>query len=200
MSTKPIEIIVAATPRGEIGYRNTIPWRLKGDLRRFKELTMGNIVVMGKRTYESLPGPLEGRIVIIVSASMFKYSDYVEDEVHIVRSLAEAIELGQAMRRGSKIFIAGGVRNYEEALLWSNITVQLTTVFQEHELGYDAIISNFFLLDNFELVGEPETVYFQGTDQVSHAYSTMRGPKCLLKPLLEAATKVASNPVNSYQK
>jgi dihydrofolate reductase len=62
--------IVAATPRGIIGRKGTMPWRLPSDLKRFKDLTMGKPVIMGRTTFDSLPNkPLKGRANIVLTRS-----------------------------------------------------------------------------------------------------------------------------------
>ncbi|MDR1414312.1 MAG: dihydrofolate reductase [Odoribacteraceae bacterium] len=62
-----ISIIVAATPSGIIGRDNRLPWRLSADLKRFKSLTAGRAVLMGRKTFESIGRPLPGRRNIILS-------------------------------------------------------------------------------------------------------------------------------------
>ena len=62
-----IAIIVAMTPQGLIGKNNKIPWHLPADLQRFKKLTMGHPIVMGRKTFESLPAVLPGRQHIVLT-------------------------------------------------------------------------------------------------------------------------------------
>src|SRR4051812_40445479 len=62
-----LALIAAVARNGVIGADNRLPWRLPQDLRRFRALTMGHAVIMGRRTWESLPGPLQGRQNIVVS-------------------------------------------------------------------------------------------------------------------------------------
>jgi dihydrofolate reductase len=168
MRSKPIEVIVAATPDGEIGYKNTLPWRLKGDLKRFKELTMGNILIMGKNTYESLPGPLEGRTVIVVSKSLFTKVGEIPGDVFVTQSLPDALTLANRMKRGPTIFIAGGASLYESVLQWPAVKVHLTTVYKEAAEGYDTVIRNFNVLDTFQVIGEPIEVYDEVVDTLVH--------------------------------
>ena len=59
--------VVALTPRGVIGRNGEMPWRLRSDLQRFKRLTMGGVLVMGRRTYESIGRPLPGRRTVVLS-------------------------------------------------------------------------------------------------------------------------------------
>lgn len=162
---KPIEVIVAATRSGEIGYKGTIPWKLEGDLKRFKELTMGSIVIMGRKTVESLPGPLLGRTLIVVSKGI---SDRIgdtgpteEDDAFITKyqisdvvgSLQSGIELAQSTDfypGEHSIFIAGGVEIYKKAIGFADI-MHLSLVVPTDPVSYDAAIPYFAELvnDNF---------------------------------------------------
>ena len=158
---KHITLIVAATPKGEIGYQNTIPWKLKGDLARFKEKTMNNIVIMGRNTFESLPSPLKDRQVIVVTSQsgVSLLSKVSHDNVYVANSLEQAFEMTDYIR-GNQVFIAGGTRLYEEVLKASYpCTVELTVVHKEAPHGYDAIIKDFSMR-KFELnEQETQTIY-----------------------------------------
>ena len=157
LGTKEIEVILASTLDGEIGYKNSIPWRLKGDLKRFKDITMGHTVIMGKNTFESLPKPLDGRVVIVVSTTLARPSQE-GDDTHFVSSLDAAIYLTKLSRDllNRRIFIAGGVRLYEEALKFADI-VHLTTVYKKSINGYDAVINDFNMCV-FDLETLPEVI------------------------------------------
>lgn len=118
-------LILAATKNGEIGYKNSIPWKLKGDLKRFKALTEGSVVIMGRLTFESLPGPLFGRQVIVVTgddAFHLRYPGY-PGPIYTARNLEAAIRCGKEIAKditntdfAPEIFIAGGAKLYEEGL------------------------------------------------------------------------------------
>ena len=103
-----ISLIVAFAKNHVIGNKGSIPWRIKGEQKRFKELTTGNVVIMGRRSYEEIGHPLPNRLNIIVSNTK-KFED---ENLMTARSLEEAIKLA-----GDKdIYISGGARLYEEAL------------------------------------------------------------------------------------
>lgn len=103
-----IALIVAYSNNKVIGLNGKMPWNLPGDLKRYKELTMGNAIVMGRKTYESIGRPLEGRLNIVIS----KTNNYSADNLITVCSLSEAVK-----QAGTKdIFISGGNRVYSEAL------------------------------------------------------------------------------------
>ncbi len=132
-------LILAATKNGEIGYKNTIPWKLKGDLKRFKILTGGSVVIMGRNTFESLPGPLPERHVIVVTsdnALHLRYPGYPQP-IYTARNLEAAIRCAHHIIEGitntdfaPDIFIAGGARLYEEGLKIAD-KVFLTLVHKE---------------------------------------------------------------------
>lgn len=67
MDRPPITLIVARAQNGVIGRDGTLPWHLPADLRRFKALTMGSVMVMGRKTFESLPGLLPGRRHVVIT-------------------------------------------------------------------------------------------------------------------------------------
>lgn len=90
-----------------IGYRNQIPWHLPEDFRWFKQMTTGNIVVMGRKTFESIGRPLPNRTTWVLSRSGFCHPG-----VRTVRSLAEMDDAGESR----EIFICGGAELYREAL------------------------------------------------------------------------------------
>lgn len=110
MTTRaPIGLVVAVARNGGIGKNNTLPWRIPEDLKRFKALTLGHPVIMGRATHESIGKPLVERRNIVVSTTR---SGFVGCEV--VRSLDEAITLAQTS--DGMPMIIGGARLYAEAL------------------------------------------------------------------------------------
>jgi dihydrofolate reductase len=115
-----VTLILARANNGVIGNKGTIPWRIADDMQRFKRLTMGKIVVMGRRTWESLPKrPLPGRTNIVVTRDR----NYRAEGATTVHSLREALEKGS----GRDIMIAGGAEIYREALAHASC-IELTEV------------------------------------------------------------------------
>jgi len=106
-----ISIIVAAAANGVIGSGNTLPWHLPADLRRFKRLTMGHHLVVGRRTWDSIGRPLPGRQMIVISRSRPQLPAGVERAA----SLPAAIALARAAGEG-ELFVAGGAEIYALAL------------------------------------------------------------------------------------
>ncbi len=103
-----LAIIAAVAKNHVIGRAGRIPWDLPEDRAHFRELTMGNIIVMGRRTYEEIGHPLPGRITYILSSTRWTE----EENCHTVSSLSEV--LGREPDRD--IFICGGASLYQEAL------------------------------------------------------------------------------------
>ncbi len=111
-----LSLIVAVADNGVIGRGGALPWRLGSDLRRFRKLTMGHPLIMGRHTFESIGKPLEGRDSIVVTSA----APTVEGEgLYFARSLEMAMEMAgaRAGARGvSEVFVVGGARLFEEAL------------------------------------------------------------------------------------
>lgn len=117
MSKPKISLIVACDRRGLIGLNGKLPWNIKEDLWRFKALTLGKTVVMGRKTWESLPiKPLPGRQNVIISQSI----DSVVDHFHsplVARAASLDVALACAdMNNEPEVFIIGGERLYREAI------------------------------------------------------------------------------------
>lgn len=108
-----IEAIAACTPQGVIGKNGTIPWYFPEDLQRFKRITSGHTIIMGRKTYESLGNrPLRGRHNIVVSRSLESKPDI---GLHVAPSLEVAIDMAR-QKGDEKCFLIGGQKIYEEGL------------------------------------------------------------------------------------
>jgi dihydrofolate reductase len=122
--------LVAALARNRvIGRRNELPWRLPEDLRRFKTLTMGHPVVMGRKTHESILGaigrPLPGRLSIVVTRS----PDYAAPGCVVATSLEAALAAAGA---AEDIFVIGGAEIYRAALARAD-RLHLTEIDADYE-------------------------------------------------------------------
>lgn len=101
MPKAEIIVIAAMTHQGVIGKNNSMPWHLPADLQRFKQVTMGHPMVMGRKTFESLPGVLPGRRHVVLSRNR----KYPAKGCDVVTGWAEA----EALLAGAdKIFVIGG--------------------------------------------------------------------------------------------
>ena len=110
-----IVFVVAIAENGVIGAGNAIPWRLKSDMMRLKALTIGKPVVMGRKTFESLPRPLAGRTNIVITRD----KDYRANGAVVTTSSADALSVarGDALRRSvAEIAVLGGAEIYKQWL------------------------------------------------------------------------------------
>ena len=98
-------ILVAVSPEGIIGKNNSIPWHYSADLKRFKRLTTGNTVIMGRKTWESLPiKPLPNRRNIVITRSSI-------EEIDCFQSIDDALQTCEG-----DVWFIGGAGIYEEAM------------------------------------------------------------------------------------
>lgn len=120
-------VIVAAVGRnGVIGVDGSLPWRIPEDMARFKDLTMGGALIMGRATFESIGRPLPGRTTIVLT----RRPDWSHHGVEVARSLDEALET--AASRDLDAFISGGAEVYRAALDVAD-RIELTEVDAEPE-------------------------------------------------------------------
>src|SRR5258706_1991969 len=115
MSFPEIVLIVAVADNGVIGARGALPWRLKSDMQRFKALTIGKPVVMGRKTFASIGRPLPGRTNIVVTrGANFRAPGAVATSSF---TDARAVALGDALRRrATDIAVIGGAEIYAPSM------------------------------------------------------------------------------------
>ncbi|MEJ5081963.1 MULTISPECIES: dihydrofolate reductase [unclassified Ochrobactrum] len=121
-----LSIVVAASENNVIGRDNDMPWKLSTDLKRFKAITLGKPVIMGRKTWESIGRPLPGRPNLIVTRDVA----FKADGATIVSSLDAAIELGRELAAElgvDEVCIIGGGKIYAQALPFAD-RVHLTRV------------------------------------------------------------------------
>lgn len=107
-SSQPYKAIVAVAENGVIGRGGDLPWRLPGDLKWFKKITLGHTILMGRKTWDSLPGALPGRKNWVLSRQVSP-----EDGMSVFRSMAE---VNQALDPSQDLFVIGGGEIYSMAL------------------------------------------------------------------------------------
>lgn len=120
-----------------IGRKNGLLWPIPDDLKRFKALTVGHPVIMGRKTFESILSmrqkPLPGRTSIVVTRDpVWGYEGVDADSVLAARSLGEALEKARAAPGGDEVFVGGGAQIYEQALPFAD-RLYLTLVDAEEE-------------------------------------------------------------------
>ena len=124
----PLHLIYARAANGVIGKDNRLPWHIPEDMAHFKQLTQGCPVVMGRKTWDSLPlrfRPLPGRTNIVVT----RQGDWQAEGAHRAGSLAEALALCDA---GKTVWIIGGAQIYAEALPLADC-VEVTEIAQDFD-------------------------------------------------------------------
>jgi dihydrofolate reductase len=110
-----IAFVVAAAENGIIGRNGQLPWRLPSDLKRFRKLTLGKPMIMGRKTYESIGKPLDGRDNIVVT----RQTGFSPPGVRVVSSVEQAFALGRELAAGrgvDEVMVIGGAEVYRMAL------------------------------------------------------------------------------------
>ncbi len=151
--TLPLVIIAAVADNGVIGDDNRLIWRLKTDLRRFRSLTLGRPVLMGRKTFLSIGKPLPGRETVVLTRD----AGFRPEGVHVAGSLDEALATGQRLATSmaaDSVVVAGGADIYAQALPLAD-RVELTLVHAQP--AGDAVFPNWREAD------------FEETDRVEHA-------------------------------
>jgi dihydrofolate reductase len=119
-----IVLVVAVAQNGVIGKEGAIPWHISEDMKRFKALTMGHRVVMGRKTWDSLPKkPLPGRVNVVVT----RQKDWQEPGALTASSLSQAIA-----DASSSVMVIGGAEIYEHAIALAS-RIELTEVHRDFE-------------------------------------------------------------------
>lgn len=108
--SKEISIVAAVSENGVIGKDNGLPWHISADLKRFRELTTGHVVIMGRKTFESIGRALPNRINIVVTRD----EEFSAPGCIICHSLEDALKVGQ--ENDDKIFVIGGEQIFSESM------------------------------------------------------------------------------------
>lgn len=111
-----------------IGKKGNLPWYIPHELKRFKQITMGHPIIMGRKTHESIGRPLPGRTNIIVTHDM----EYASAGCFVVHSLGEAVDVAKDKEGNEEIFVIGGGELYKQALPLSD-KLYLTKIDQNLE-------------------------------------------------------------------
>lgn len=158
-----VVLVVAAADNGVIGRDGAIPWRIPEDLRRFKALTMGAPIVMGRKTWDSLPKkPLPGRTNIVVT----RQTGWTAEGAVTAHSLEDAIaKAGETAGEAEEIFVIGGAEIYAAALPLAT-AIELTEVHADFD--GDAVLP--------PLQGDWEEVFREGhqtEDGLAYSFVTL---------------------------
>jgi dihydrofolate reductase len=120
--------IAAVAANGVIGAGNDIPWRIPADWQRFKALTMGNVLIMGRKTYDSIGRPLPGRTTFVITRDRMWRGEGVRPVPSVDEALNQALLLDS-----QRIFVAGGGEIYRAA--WDRLTGLEITEVDQHPDG-----------------------------------------------------------------
>ena len=118
----------ARAANGAIGRDGALPWHIPADLKRFKALTMGKPMIMGRKTFESLPGLLPGRPHIVLT----RRDDFAPEGADVVRSVEEALAAAGNGENGGQVAIIGGAAIFDVFLPHAD-RVELTQIHREYE-------------------------------------------------------------------
>ena len=143
-----IGLIVARSKNNVIGKNGQIPWRIKGEQKQFKELTTGNVVVMGRKSYEEIGHPLPNRKTIVVSRT----KKYEGENLATASSVEEAIK----MAGDEKVYISGGYGLYKEAIPYVDVMyiTEVQTEIEDGETFFPEFDENDFDIEVGETGGE----------------------------------------------
>lgn len=132
-----LSIICAMGQNREIGKDGTMPWHLKDDLKRFKKLTLGHTIIMGRKTFQSLPGVLPRRPHIVISRDPAFTVD--DPRVKVVSDLTKV--LSQAAEGAEEVFLIGGGSLYQQGIAYAD-KLYLTHIDRSFE-GADTFFPEF---------------------------------------------------------
>ena len=121
-----ITIVAAIASNNVIGQKNSLPWDIPEDLKRFKQLTSGHTILMGRKTFDSIGRPLPNRTNIVMS----KDTNYQKEGVEIVFDEREALNLIKDLNQ--EVFIIGGSKIYELFEPWAT-SLMITRVLKDFE-------------------------------------------------------------------
>ncbi len=135
-------LIAARSENNVIGSGPDIPWHVKGEQRIFREITLGNTLVMGRKTFESIGRALPDRDTVIIT----RQSNFAVPDCHIAANLHQALEIAVDLR--GDVYIAGGGNVYQQTIDLAD-GIHLTTI---HTLADGDVLFPEFELNQFELV------------------------------------------------
>jgi len=162
-----VSIIAAMDHRGLIGDEGGLPWHLPQDLRRFRALTLGKPVIMGRRTFESIGKPLPGRLNIVLTQN----PEYSAPACRVARTFQEALSIAEdylTTTGGDEVMIIGGGKVYAEAIhRWDRL--YLTVVEGEFD-GNTYFPVRELLRQNWRASAAPELHHVDEKNPHSHSF------------------------------
>jgi len=154
---KYFKAIAAMSENRVIGAGNKIPWHLPEDFKWFKKMTTGNIIVMGRKTFESIGKPLPNRETIVLSRGQFQYPG--------VRTISDLSQIDPA-RETREVFICGGAQVYEQALpLCSDLYLTLVKRVVEGDVFFPRFEERFELAEEILDGAEFKILHYRNRGQ-----------------------------------
>ena len=153
-----VSLIAAMDRTRGIGIDNRLPWRLSADLKKFRELTMGHHIVVGRKTFESIGKPLPGRQMIVLTRD----KSYRAEGCDVVHSLEAAIELARG-RKESELFICGGAEIYAQSIGFAD---RMYLTFVDADVAADTFFPEF----NEREWQAPESVYHPADEKNQYPF------------------------------
>lgn len=162
-----ITIIAAIAKNNALGKNNDLIWHLPADLKRFKKLTTGHYILMGRNTFESIGRPLPNRTTVIITRN----KNYVQDGCFIAHSLEQALEMA---KEEEHVFIIGGAQIYQKAI--ENNLADVLDITQVHK-EFDADV--FFPEIDLNIWKETKREDFEMDEKNTLAHSFVRYEKII---------------------
>ncbi len=147
MSWRNLEVVhvVAVDQQHCIGRNNQMPWHIPADFKHFREITQGGVVVMGRKTFESIGRPLPKRVNIVVT----RQTDWSADGIEITHSLEDALNVAAEValtQEKQSIFVIGGADFYTQTLPFADrLEVTHVALDVQGDAFYPIIPTNFFV-------------------------------------------------------
>jgi dihydrofolate reductase len=166
------ELLVAMSENGVIGDKNKIPWHISEDLIRFKNMTNNSIVIMGRKTFESLPnGPLQNRLNIVLSRNQYDYESNKHNNELIFVTMDNIFDVLENYKKEyEKIFIIGGSNIYK---LFINRCSLLHVTLECKHINGDSVFPYhmIYLNKNYKILDE-STLLFSKNNYIPYKYIT----------------------------
>ncbi len=125
-------LVVAVARNGVIGRADALPWKLRSDLQRFKRMTMGHCLLMGRKTYDSIGRPLPGRQTIVLSRNAVQSSQSSPSKISDPIYVRELSDVAHCVEPGRRVMVVGGAEVYRATLGYCS-TIWLTRVLADVE-------------------------------------------------------------------
>lgn len=198
-----ISLIAAMSETRVIGINNDLPpWKISEDMKRFRTLTTGKVIVMGRKTFDSIGRCLPGRWTVVVSRKLKprgsgaaqETSHSLQSEPHIVNSLEDAFLEAERLNPGGEIMVAGGGEIYKQALSHAN-KIYLTVVKGDWE--GDTYFPILPASDGWDIVDmvRRETHIFVTLEK----FKVARPEKLFMVEAEDQVVKPATKPTNNYE-